>query len=232
MAERAKHKFMVGNNPISLSDVKRILRRWWWILPITTVFFGGLGTLAAMVLPKKYMSQTMVLVEQPTVSDKIVPPVINEDLSRRLESMQQQILSRSRLQPVIEKLNLYPGERGKVHMEDLVDRLRSSVKITPLEPMAGTQNRQFPGFYINVTFSSGQLAQQICTEITSMFIVQKSNGVSTQITTTTEFLTSELGHAKSDLDLFRRDPPTHRRHRGHGVGGARGRQGLSAHSPL
>jgi len=200
MAERAKHKFMVGNNPISLSDVKRILRRWWWILPITTVFFGGLGTLAAMVLPKKYMSQTMVLVEQPTVSDKIVPPVINEDLSRRLESMQQQILSRSRLQPVIEKLNLYPGERGKVHMEDLVDRLRSSVKITPLEPMAGTQNRQFPGFYINVTFSSGQLAQQICTEITSMFVEANATKRGDDTKLTVDFVHQALGDAKKKLD--------------------------------
>ncbi len=165
---------MVGDNPISVSDIKRILRRWWWIVPITTVFFGGLGTLAALVLPKKYMSQTMVLVEQPTVSDKIVAPVINEDLSRRLESMQQQILSRSRLQPVIEKLNLYPDQRGKAHMEDLVDSLRSGVKITPLEPMAGTQNRQFPGFYINVTFNNGQLAQQICSEITSMFLAENA----------------------------------------------------------
>jgi uncharacterized protein involved in exopolysaccharide biosynthesis len=139
---------MVGNNSISVPDIKRVLRRRWWILPLTTIFLGGLGLLAATILPKRYTSQTMVLVEQPTVSSKLVEPVITEDLNRRLESMQQQILSRSRLEPVIEKLGLYPNERGKVHMEDLVDRLRSSVKITPLEPMAGTQNRQLPGFDI------------------------------------------------------------------------------------
>jgi polysaccharide chain length determinant protein (PEP-CTERM system associated) len=191
---------MVGNNPISVSDVKRVLRRWWWILPLTTVFFGGLGLLAAMVLPKKYMSQTMVLVEQPTVSSKLVEPVITEDLSRRLESMQQQILSRSRLQPVIEKLDLYPNDRGKVHMEDLVDRLRSAVKITPLEPMAGTQNRQLPGFYINVTFSNGQLAQQICTEITSMFLEENARKRIQQTGQTMDFLQQALDEAKKKLD--------------------------------
>jgi polysaccharide chain length determinant protein (PEP-CTERM system associated) len=191
---------MVGDNPISVSDIKRVLRRWWWILPITTILFGALGTLAALVLPKKYMSQTMVLVEQPTVSATIVAPVINEDLSRRLESMQQQILSRSRLQPVIEKLNLYPNERGKVHMEDLVDRLRSGVKITPLEPMAGTQNRQFPGFYINVTFNNGQLAQQICSEITSMFLAENAKKRGDATGSTIEFVQQALNEAKKKLD--------------------------------
>ena len=191
---------MVGNNSISAADIKRVLRRRWWILPLTTIFLGGLGLAAAMILPKKYTSQTMVLVEQPTVSSKLVEPVITVDLNRRLESMQQQILSRSRLEPVIEKLGLYPNERGKVHMEDLVDRLRSSVKITPLEPMAGTQNRQLPGFYINVTFNNGQLAQQICTEITSMFLEENARKRIQETGQTMDFLQQALNEAKKKLD--------------------------------
>ena len=191
---------MVRDSQIAFADVKRILKRWWWILPLTTIFFGASGVLAAMVLPKKYMSQTMVLVESPTVSAKLVEPVITEDLSRRLSSMQEQILSNSRLQPIIEKFGLYPNLRGKAHMEDLVDRLRSSVKVTPLEPMAGTQNRQIPGFYINVTFNNGQLAQQICTEITSMFLEQNARDRQTQTKDTTEFIQERLQEAKKKLD--------------------------------
>jgi polysaccharide chain length determinant protein (PEP-CTERM system associated) len=191
---------MVRDGQLAIADVKRILKRWWWIVPMTTIFFGAAGVLAAMVLPKKYMSQTMVLVESPTVSAELVKPVITEDLSRRLSSMQEQILSNSRLQPIIEKLGLYPNLHGKAHVEDLVDRLRSSVKVTPLEPMAGTQNRQIPGFYINVTFNNGQLAQQICTEITSMFLEQNARDRQTQTKDTTEFIQERLQDAKKKLD--------------------------------
>ena len=191
---------MVRDGQLAIADVKRILKRWWWIVPITTIFFGAAGVLAAMVLPKKYMSQTMVLVESPTVSAELVKPVITEDLSRRLSSMQEQILSNSRLQPIIEKLGLYPNLHGKAHAEDLVDRLRSSVKVTPLEPMAGTQNRQIPGFYINVTFNNGLLAQQICTEITSMFLEQNARDRQTQTKDTTEFIQERLQDAKKKLD--------------------------------
>jgi polysaccharide chain length determinant protein (PEP-CTERM system associated) len=85
-------------------------------------------------------------------------------------------------------------------MEDLVDRLRSAVKITPLEPMAGTNNRQLPGFYINVTFNNGQLAQQICTEITSMFLEQNARERQKQSSDTTEFFQQRLDEAKKKLD--------------------------------
>jgi polysaccharide chain length determinant protein (PEP-CTERM system associated) len=191
---------MVGDNQISFSDVRRVLRRWWWILPITTIFFGGIGTLAAMVLPKKYTSQTMVLVEQPTISTVLVTPVITEDLNNRLASMQQRILSSTRLQPVVEKFGLYAADRDKVQMEDLVDRLRKSVKITPLEPMAGTQNRQLPGFYINVTFDNGVMAHQICSEITSMFLEQNAHERQGQSKDTVDFFQTQLEQAKKALD--------------------------------
>src|SRR5277367_5551115 len=191
---------MVRDGQLAIADVKRILKRWWWIVPITTIFFGAAGVLVAMVLPKKYMSQTMVLVESPTVSAELVEPVITEDLSRRLSSMQEEILSNSRLQPIIEKLGLYPNLHGKAHAEDLVDRLRSSVKITPMEPMAGTQNRQLPGFYINVTFNNGLLAQQICTEITSMFLEQNARQRKDQSKDTVEFFQQQLEEAKKNLD--------------------------------
>ena len=109
------------------------------------------------------------------------------------------VVRSQRLQPVIEKLNLYPDERGKAHMEDLVDRLRSGVKITPLEPMAGTQNRQFPGFYINVTFNNGQLAQQICSEITSMFLAENAKKRN-DATGRTVLITCELSEAEYARD--------------------------------
>ena len=116
---------MVRNGEMSLSDAKRVLRRFWWILPITTITLGAMGLGASLVLPKKYTSQTMVLVEQPTVGAEYVKPVVTEDLNHRLASMQEQILSRTRLQPIIEKFGLYPRDRDRVHIDELVERLRA-----------------------------------------------------------------------------------------------------------
>ncbi len=191
---------MVRDGQIGFEDAKRVLRRYWWILPLTVMGCGALALLMALVLPKKYTSQTLILVQQPAVPIDIVKPVVTEDLNHRLASMQEQILSRTRLEPIIEKLGLYLRDRGRVHIEDLVERLRTSITITPLASMPGTQNQSLPGFYVNVTFSNPQVGQQICTEITSMFMEQNAHAMEQQAARTTSFLSQQLAEAKGKLD--------------------------------
>src|ERR1700730_12380186 len=191
---------MVRNGEMKMSDVKRVLRRFWWILPITTFLLAALGLGAALVLPKKYTSQTMVLVEQPTVGPDFVKPVVTEDLNHRLASMQEQIFSRTRLQPIIEKFGLYPKDRDRMHIDDLVERLQGAVTIKPMDPTPGTESRQLPGFYVNVTFDNPRTAQQICAEITSMILAQNAGDRQNKVKITTTFLTQQLEEAKKSLD--------------------------------
>jgi len=191
---------MLRNGEIDIKEIKRVLRRYWWILPATTFVLGATALAVTFVLPKKYTSSTVVLVEPPTVSKEVVPTLVTEDLYHRLASMKEQILSRSRLQPIIEKLNLYPEDRNKKHMEDLVDKLRQSTDVSLMEPMAGSMDRQPPGFHVSVTFNDARVAQQICTEITSMFMEQNAIRRTQQANVTTQFLTQEVNEAKAKLD--------------------------------
>jgi polysaccharide chain length determinant protein (PEP-CTERM system associated) len=191
---------MVRNGEMTLSDAKRVLRRFWWILPITTTTLGAIALVASLVLPKKYTSQTMVLVDQPTVGADYVRPVVTEDLNHRLASMQEQILSRTRLEPIIEKFGLYPRDRDRRHIDELVERLRTAVMIKPMAPTPGTDSRQLPGFHVEVTFADPRTAQQICTEITSMILAQNSVDRQKQVKVTTDFLSQQLEEAKQGLD--------------------------------
>jgi polysaccharide chain length determinant protein (PEP-CTERM system associated) len=190
---------MARNGEISLTDAKRILRKYWWILPLSTLLLGALGFVATLVLPKKYMSSTSVLVEQPVVSSEYVRPVVTDDLNMRLASMKGQVLSGPRLQPIIEKLNLFPEQRGKVPMDDLVGELSSAVGVELLQPMQGAGVRP-PGFHVSVTFDKPQTAQQICSEITSMFMEQNAQRRMEQSQKTTQFMGKELQTAKENLD--------------------------------
>jgi polysaccharide chain length determinant protein (PEP-CTERM system associated) len=191
---------MIRNGEVSMREVKRILGKYWWILLLTVVGGVSLALGVTMFLPKRFTSQTLVLVDQPTVSPDLVKPVVTEASNQRLASMQEQILSRSRLQPIIEKFGLYPSERETVHMEDLVARLRATIDVTPLAPMEGTQNRQLPGFHVNVTFDDPRVAQRICSEITTMFMEQNSKDIDAQGTQTTEFFAQQVDEAKRNLD--------------------------------
>src|SRR5258708_8419956 len=191
---------MVRNGEVRVEDIKRVVRRRWWLVPACAVGCSLLGTLVATQVPKKYTSQTLVLVAKPTVPIDIVKPVVTEDLNQRLASMKQQILSRTRLEPVLDKFDIYREERKKVQVEDLVERLRAAIEISPLEPMAGTQDRTMAGFNVSVTLNNAQTAQQICTEITSMFMEQNARALEQQAVQTTSFLSQQADEAKAKLD--------------------------------
>ena len=191
---------MARNGEISLTDAKRSLRKYWWIPTLSTLLLGSLGFVATLVLPKKYTSSTNVLVEQPVVPADYVQPVVTLDLNLRLASMKAQLLSSSRLQPVIDKFNLFPDKRAKVPMGVLVDDLQKSVDVELLQPMSGAIDRQPPGFRVAVTFDNPQVAQQICQEITSMFMEQNAKRRMEQATSTTGFLSEQLEQAKVKMD--------------------------------
>ncbi|HKD13858.1 MAG TPA: Wzz/FepE/Etk N-terminal domain-containing protein [Candidatus Angelobacter sp.] len=190
---------MVRNGEIAVSDVKRVLRRYWWIPALLTLVLGAMGLAASLVLPKKYTSTTLVLVEQPTVPKDLIKPVITDDLNQRMNAMKAQILSRSRLEMIISKFNLYPELRSTSHMEELVERLKGSINVELIQPLIGSANHEPPGFNVSVTFDNPQLAQQICQEITSMFMEQNTTARVTRSTRTTQFLTEQLDEAQAKL---------------------------------
>lgn len=179
-------------------DIVAILRRRFWLVSLLTVFGCVAGVVAARILPKKYVSSTLVLVQQPVAQP--VTPIATDNVNQRLVTMQQQILSNARLEPVIRDLHLYPRDVDQVPMEKLLDRLRQAITITPVAPMTETRAQNLPGFTISVVFSSPQVAQQICAMITSMFInedIKQSNVIDLGTTT---FLNEQLEQAKAKLD--------------------------------
>lgn len=193
---------MVQNGEISLKDIKRVVRRYWWIPLITVPVCILLAFVATKILPKRYTSQTVVLVDPPAVSADIVKPVVPENLGPQLASMKQQILSRTRLEPVIDKFGLYQKDRQRYSMDELITRLRESIDVVPMDPMAGTApgNRQLPGFTVTVTFDNPVAAQQICSEVTSLFTVESARSSVQQSKQATSFLTQQLDEAKVKLD--------------------------------
>ena len=201
MLIRRQMRFACRNrSELTLEDYLGILRRRWPIIVALSVVGCGAGFAAARFLPKRYTSQTLVLVQQPTVPGDYVKPVVSEDTTERLSSMQQEILSRSRLEPVIQQFGLYREELNRVPMEDLVERLRKTVTVTPLAPMAETKAQGLPGFTISVDFNDPRMAQQICSTITSMFMEENLQLRQRQAEQTTQFLGKQLDDAKARLD--------------------------------
>lgn len=191
---------MPGRRDLTFEDYLSIFVRHRRLIIISGLLGVSAGLGGFKIIPKKYTSHTTILVEQPVVPDTYVKPVVREDLNERLASMQEQILSRVRLQHLVEQFDLYEADARRRPMEQLVERLRKSITVAPLSPMAGTRSPALPGFSVDVTMGEARLAQQICAEITSMFTEQNSHLRQQRAEDTTQFLAKQLEEAKTKLD--------------------------------
>jgi len=191
---------MTIRRELAFEDYLLILRRHRWLIIVPAIVATLSGYTLSLYLPKNYISQTVILVEQPIIPDSYVRPVVNEDLNQRLASMKEQILSRTRLQHLVDQFSLYRSDVMRVPMEELIERLRKSIAVTPMTPMAGTRSLELPGFSVDVTMGEPRLAQQICTEISSMFMEQNLRLRQQQAEDTTQFLAKQLEEDKAKLD--------------------------------
>src|SRR6202789_4006866 len=187
---------MLGHRPLILEDYFAILKRRGWMVIIPALLMPIIAVAITYRLTPVYTSQTLVLIEPQTVPDTYVKPIIAEDLDSRLASMKEQILSRSRLEPIIERFNL--GAAG-MDMDDKVATTRKDIAITPIHSeIQGAGG--LPGFFISFTASDPHTAQLVCREITSLFVSENLEARQQSAEGTTQFLKGQLDQAKANLD--------------------------------
>lgn len=191
---------MIGHRQLTIDDYLTILKRHRLALTAFLVLCPLAGYLICFFIPKQYTSQTVILVQQPDIPDNALTEIGSADLKQRLTSLQEEILSRSKLEAVIDKFGLYAEERKTVPMEILVDRLRNKITVTPVKPMAESNSTQLPGFIIKVSNHEPALAQKLSSEITSMFLAENQRVRHDQAQGTTVFLTQQVDDAKAQLD--------------------------------
>src|ERR1700692_3638482 len=103
-----------------------VRRRWWILLPFFLGWVAVWG--ASWLLPAMYQSESLILVEQQKVPDQYVVPNVSSNLQQRLQSLTEQILSRTRLQATIDKFHLYAGKGGLLDSGDPVEQMRRYIK--------------------------------------------------------------------------------------------------------
>jgi polysaccharide chain length determinant protein (PEP-CTERM system associated) len=194
---------MLGDRELNFEQYVAILKRRKWWLAVPTLLVPIVVYLGSLLVPNQYRSQTLVLVEEQKVPDNFVKPVVNEELNERLATMQEQILSRTRLQPLIERFRIFPSEMNSVPMDELVDRMRKMISVIAVKADFGDTSgprKGLPGFYISFSASDPHLAQQVCGEITSMFMEENLKAREQSAEGTTQFLGTQLDEAKRKLD--------------------------------
>jgi polysaccharide biosynthesis transport protein len=192
MVDELEEKQGEGLNLQQYVDVIR-RRHMYFLIPF---FLGWLAVWSASwVLPSRYKSGTLILVEQPSMPKDYVTPNVTDDLQARLQSMTQQILSRTRLLHIIEELNLYADKHGRLNRDELVERMRKDIEIE----LVRDAHNQITSFNIYYSARDPRVAQQVTSELSSLFISENLERRQQESEDTTKFLEQQLETARQNL---------------------------------
>ena len=182
--------------PFDIDRYKDIVRRRHMFFLIPLLLGWLLVWTSSWVLPPRYKSSTLILVEQPTMPKNYVVPNVNDDLQDRLQSITQQILSRTRLLLIIDKLHLYQNKQHALTPDEKVDKMRND---TGIELVRDPQNDTITAFRVFYSAPQPHIAQEVTSELTSLFIGENVKVREQESEDTTQFIESQLATARASL---------------------------------
>jgi polysaccharide biosynthesis transport protein len=147
------------------------------------------------VLPPRYKSSTLILVQEPSMSKTFVAATATDDLQARLQTMQQEILSRTRLLMIIDSLHLYDGGRKPMTDDDKVAQMRKEIVID----LVRDSQSAVTGFKIDYSAHDARVAQAVTGQLAELFINENQQTLLQQSGDTTKFLESQLETARETL---------------------------------
>ena len=162
---------------------KRRSRKWW---PVAGAAIGMLaGTVVYSFEPRIYESSTSVLLIPQRVPEDMVRSTVTASLSERLNVISQQILSRTRLERVIQEFSLYERERQRLIMEDVVEQMRGDISISIDASTADSAPRSF-----RTSFRSPdpRTAMRVTERLASLFVQENLEDRSLLADQTNQFL--------------------------------------------
>jgi len=170
-------------------------RKWFIFLPIITMTVA-VGYVVYK-LPSVYESKTLLTIKPPTISEKVVPTLSDEDLSQRLQTINQEVLSRSSLEPMVTKYDLFKLERNSgMDMALIIDKMRKNIVVEPEK----TDNEKLAAFRISYRDRDPGATRNVTAELAAKYVNAQVLASTQNAETTRDFLQNELNIAKNELD--------------------------------
>lgn len=185
----------------SLGDILKIVRRRGLLIALPAI----VGLVAVLLvlpgLPKVYRSTTFLTLTPPTISEKVAPSLTDESMSHRLQSIGSNVLSRSSLEAIISKFDLYADKRAAgLPMETVVDGMRANIEVDPEKG-----DNEVVGFRISFKYNDAHTAQMVTAHLAERYITDQNKESRESAETTREFIDAQLAQAKTQLDAIEQE---------------------------
>jgi protein tyrosine kinase modulator len=149
----------------------------------------------SFILPPLYKSTTLILVQEPTMPKNYVLPNISDNLQDRLQSITQQLESRTRLLTIIRELHLNQKDGRLIAPDGAVEDMRKNITVDLVRDSSGLIN----AFKVSYLAPSPVIAQRVTSELTTNFINENLESRQAESQDATKFLQGQMETARQTL---------------------------------
>ena len=185
-------------------EAEKDLRHYWRVLLVRRHYFIWpalaivlVSAIVALALPPIYESSSTILIEEQQIPPDFVKSTVTGYADQRIQSLNQQILSRTKLLEIIRQFNLYPEMREKYPQEAIIETMRDNITVELISAeVANRRRRQEEGVTIAFTIAyrgkNPQTVQQVASTLASFYLQENLKIREQQAKSTTNFLEAEL----------------------------------------
>ena len=181
---------MIPGKTYRLEDIVGIAwqHKWTIVVPFLLVAVAAIGV--AWSLPDRYKADTLILVVPQRVPESYVRSTVTARIEDRLQSISQQILSRTRLERIVQDADLYPELRRTSIMEDVVEQMRRDIDVQIVKADA---------FRVSYLSDTPDRAMHVAQRLASLFIDENLKDREKLAEGTNQFLATQLEDARRRL---------------------------------
>ena len=179
------------------SEYLKIIRRRKWLIILPIIAVTSAVALVVYRLPDVYESATLIVVRPSTLPNSLVPSITEDSLTRQLTSIAQVVTSRSQLEPLVIKYDLYQTERMRGEpMESLIDMMRKDIKVE----VNTSRNDITNGFNITYRGRNPKATQLVTAELAGKYVTEQTKNTVQSTTSAVGFIEQQVKQAKEELD--------------------------------
>jgi polysaccharide chain length determinant protein (PEP-CTERM system associated) len=171
-------------------------RLWYFVIPFAAVIIGA--GIYAFIVPMEYRASTLILVTPQKVPEDFIRPTVTSRIEDRLQSIGQEIMSRTRLEQVINEFKLYQEEAKSLRREEIVELMQKNIQVQT----KGKEGKgDYQGFFsISYIAKDPRIVALVTNKLASLFIEENLKLREQQAQGTSEFLSTELQATKTKLE--------------------------------
>jgi polysaccharide biosynthesis transport protein len=167
---------------------------WYRVIAFFLLLAVTLGVAIYLNEPKLYESQASILYQQQRINPSRLSPDDERQIGEMVNTMAQQVMSRSSLEKIVREYDLYPEMRQNAPIENVIERMRSKDILITMDRTQGNV------FSVSYTASDPQKAMQVTNALASRFIEENLRLREERATDTTRYIRDELQMSKKVLD--------------------------------